>query len=121
MRKWNLKFSCNRDEDAENYLRPLIEGKSIIPFNDAGLLRLLPFFLSGIALNWYRTKQSNWHTFEQFASAFRTRFGDPDFQFELRQEIHKRTQGEKESVADYLTCIILMLIVWTLLSQEPKK
>ena len=28
-----------------------------------------------------------------------------DFQFELRQEIHRRTQGERERVADYLTCM----------------
>jgi len=31
------------------------------------------------------------------------RFGDPDFQFALRDEILRQTQGEHESVADYLT------------------
>ena len=49
-----------------------------------------------------------WRTFNQFAKAFRVRFGDSDFQFELRQEIHLRTQGEKESVSDYLTCMRVM-------------
>jgi len=37
--------------------------------------------------------------------AWRTRFGDPDFQFALRDEILRRTQGEHESVADYLMCM----------------
>ena len=95
MRKWNLKFSGSREEDAENYLTRLIEGRGIFPVDNEVLLRLLPFFLSGIALNWYRSMQSTWRTFDQFASAFRSRFADSDFQFELRQEVHKRTQGER--------------------------
>ena len=108
MRKWNLKFSGSREEDAENYLTRLNEGGAICPVDDEVLLRLLPFFLLGIALSWYRSMQSTWRTFDQFASAFRSRFSDSDFQFELRQEIHKRTQGPRESVADYLTCMLAM-------------
>ena len=68
----------------------------------------IPFFLSGIALNWFRGSKHLWRTFRQFARAFKIRFGDSDFQFELRQEIHQRTQGEKESVSDYLTCMRVM-------------
>ena len=37
------------------------------------------------------------------------RFGDSDYQFELRQEIDSRTQGLDEPVADYLTCIRTLL------------
>lgn len=36
------------------------------------------------------------------------RFGDPDFQFALRDKIMKHTQEELESVADYLTCLRVM-------------
>ena len=35
-----------------------------------------------------------------------TRFADADFQFELRQEIYRRTQGERERAADYFPCMI---------------
>jgi len=34
--------------------------------------------------------------------------GDPDFQFALREEIMRKTQGEHESVADFLTCLRAM-------------
>ena len=54
---------------------------------------------------------------EKFARACRVRFGNSDFQFELRQEMYKRTQGEKESVSDYLTCMRAMFD--TLISRLP--
>ena len=84
------------------------EGRDLVPVSDANLLRVIPFFLQGIALSWFRGSKHLWRTFEQFARAFRVRFGDSDFQFELRQEIHLRTQGVRESVSDYLTCMRAM-------------
>ena len=106
MRRWNLRFSGSRDEDPEDYLLRIIEGRSVIPVVDEVILRLLPFFLSGIALSWFRSDQFRWRSFGQFAAAFRSRFVDLDFQFELRQEIHRRTQGEREPAADYLTLVM---------------
>lgn len=50
-------------------------------------------------------RRSEWATFQDFARAFQSRFYDPDFQYTLRTEILRRTQGEREPVADYLTCI----------------
>ena len=47
-----------------------------------------------------------WQNFTDFVQSFRSRFGDPEFQFELRQEIHHRTQGERERVGDFITCMI---------------
>ena len=84
------------------------EGRDLVPVSDENLLRVIPFFLQGIALSWFRGSKHLWRTFNQFAKAFRVRFRDSDFQFELRQEIHLRTQGEKESVSDYLTCMRVM-------------
>ncbi|KAL6421184.1 hypothetical protein ACFW04_013737 [Cataglyphis niger] len=95
MRKWNLKFSGARGEDAETFLM-------------RDILRCLPFFLSGIALHWFRGRRDRLSTWAAFRSAWRMRFGDPDFQFALRDEITRRTQGEQESVADYLTCLRAM-------------
>ncbi|XP_025270381.1 uncharacterized protein LOC112639720 [Camponotus floridanus] len=37
------------------------------------------------------------------------RFGDPDYQYALRDEIFRRTQGEYEIAADYLTCLRALL------------
>ena len=105
MRKWNIRFSGSRQEDVDNFLKRIEEGRDLVPISDSDLLRVLPFFLTGLALNWFRGSRHRWRTFVEFARACRLRFGDQDFQFELRQEIHRRTQGEKESVADYLTCM----------------
>ena len=108
MRKWNIKFSGSRTDDPDAFLTRIEEGRELVPVSDMNLLRVIPFFLSGIALNWYRGSKHLWRTFNQFARAFRVRFGGSDFQFELRQEIHQRTQGEKESVSDFLTCMRTM-------------
>ena len=108
MRKWNIKYSGTRNDDPDAFLMRIEEGRDLVPVSDANLLRVIPFFLQGIALSWFRGSKHLWRTFEQFARAFRVRFGDSDFQFELRQEIHLRTQGERESVSDYLTCMRAM-------------
>ena len=72
---------------------------------DSNLLEGLLSFLSGLAMNWFRGSRHPWCSFVEFARAGRQRFDDQDFQFTLCQEIHRRTQGEKESVTDYLTCM----------------
>ncbi|KMQ85095.1 hypothetical protein RF55_16565 [Lasius niger] len=105
MRKWNLKFTGTRGEDAETFLLRVEEGRALVPVSDEDILRCLPFFLSGMALNWFRGRKSRLTSWETFKTAWRARFGDPDFQFALRDEIMRRTQGEHEPVADYLTCI----------------
>ncbi|XP_011859224.1 PREDICTED: uncharacterized protein LOC105556732 [Vollenhovia emeryi] len=108
MRKWNLKFSGARGEDAETFLLRIEEGCDLVPVSDEDILRCLPFFLTGIALHWFRGRRDRLTTWNAFTDAWRTRFGDPDFQFALRDEIMRRTQGEQESVADYLTCLRAM-------------
>ena len=64
--------------------------------------------MNGVALIWYRSSRQQWRNFIEFSIAFRTRFGDADFQFELRQEMYRLTQGELESVADYLTSMMAL-------------
>jgi len=105
LRKWNLTFSGARGGDAEAFLIRVEEGRALFPVGDEDLFRCLPFFLSGTALYWFRNRRSEWQSWGEFVVAWRTRFGDPDFQFALRDEILRRTQGEHESVADYLTCM----------------
>ena len=108
MRKWNIRYSGTRNDDPDAFLTRIEEGRDLVPISDVDLLRVIPFFLTGIALSWFRSSKHLWRTFNQFAPAFKVRFGDSDFQFEIRQEIHQRTQGEKESVSDYLTCMRVM-------------
>lgn len=108
MRKWNVQFSGARDKDPDTFLTRIEQGRAMIPVADSEILRILPFFLSSIAARWFDGHCDQWYTFREFAVACRERFSDPDFQFELTQEVHRRTQGEHESVADYLTCMLAL-------------
>lgn len=108
MRKWDLKFSGARKEDPDMFLRKIRSGRAMIFVGDEDLLNLLPFFLGEIATRWYDVNRNRWTSFEDFAVDCKNRFSDPDYQFELMQDIHRRTQGEYESVADFLTCMLSM-------------
>ncbi|KAL6418991.1 hypothetical protein ACFW04_011650 [Cataglyphis niger] len=66
------------------------ESRDLVPVADEDILRCLPFFSSGIALYWFRERRDRLPTWAAFRSAWRTRFGDPDFQFALRDEIIRR-------------------------------
>lgn len=105
MRRWNLQFLGARGSDAETFLARIEEGRALVSVNDEGILKCIPFFLSGIALYWYRNERSRWRNWRDFETAWRTRFGNPDFQFALRDESMRRTQEDHEPIADSLTCI----------------
>ncbi|XP_011859141.1 PREDICTED: uncharacterized protein LOC105556658 [Vollenhovia emeryi] len=108
MRRWNLNFKGARGNDAEEFLVRLKEGRALVPVPDEELFKCLPFFLSGIALQWFRRNKAQFRAWSGFEAAWRSRFGATDFQYALREEIMKRTQGEQEAVADYLTCLAAM-------------
>ena len=62
-----------------------------------------------MALNWFRIHKYRWATFVDFVRAWRERFRDPDYQFNLYEEIRQRSQHPKERVADYLTAMKCLL------------
>lgn len=105
VRRWNLKFSGATGQSAEEFLARLADWRDLSPISDEDLLRAIPVLLSGIALHWCRLYRSEWRTWDDFCNAFRQRFGDVSFQRRLREQLHTRTQGSKERVADYLTCL----------------
>lgn len=98
MREWNLNFSGARGENPDAFLRKLSRGRSLIYVRDEDLLNLLPFFISGIAARWYDMHGELWVSFEELAADCPIRFIDPDFQFEILQDIRRITQGEYEPV-----------------------
>ena len=103
MSKWGLKFSGSGKEDSEEFLRKIRDGRQLLGLTDRELFDSLPFFLEGVALNWYRNSRWRWNTLNEFELFWRVRFTDPDFQFNLYLEIRNRTQHQKEKVSDFLT------------------
>lgn len=108
MRKWNLLFSGKRDSDVEAFLLRIKEARAIVSISNANLFKCLPLFLSDVALYWVRLESRNWRTWDDFEIAWRSCFGDPDYQYALRDKIFRRTQ-EHESAADYFTCLRALL------------
>ncbi|RLU15359.1 hypothetical protein DMN91_012353 [Ooceraea biroi] len=96
LRRWNLSFSGRRGSDAEAFLARLQEARAIITVSDIDLFKCLPLFLSEVALYWYQLENENWRSWAEFEIAWRRRFGDPDYEYALRDEIARRTQGEQE-------------------------
>lgn len=109
LKKWDLGFAGRRGEDALGFLARLDEAREIVPVSEAELLPCLPLMFSGIALVWYRGERGHLRTYRGFTKAFVSRFGDPDLQFTIREELIRRTQGEDEPVSDYLTCLRALL------------
>ena len=54
MRRWNLHFLDATGENAETFLFRIEKRRELIPVSDDDILRCLPFFLSGLALHWFR-------------------------------------------------------------------
>lgn len=91
MRWWNLKFSGARGNDAEAFLTQIEESRALVTVDDEEILKCISFFLTGIALYWYRNERGRLRTWRDFELTWRARFGSPDFQFALRDEIMRRT------------------------------
>ncbi|XP_066600140.1 uncharacterized protein [Prorops nasuta] len=104
-----ISFTGRNGEDPEAFLLRLVDVRIPLNITDSMMLDYVRYALNGIALQWYRGLRSRWGNWPTFEQAFRSRFGGPNIQFNLRQEISKRTQGEGELVADYLVCMRSML------------
>lgn len=73
------------------------------------LLDVLFLFLTGIAARWYDVHRDRRTSFEDSAEDCWNRFSESAFQFELMQDIHRRTKGEHELVADFLMFSMLSM------------
>lgn len=56
MRKWKIHFEGKADEDGEEFLKRVQEGRHLVGINDEELFSCLPFFLDGVALHWFRNQ-----------------------------------------------------------------
>lgn len=109
IKKWNIKFSGKASEDPENFLVRMRESMQVTNLSPEDFFVCLPFFFEGVALEWHRNSKHRWQNYDEFCRHFRKRFGPPDFQHALQDEVRRRTQGSTEPVLDYLTCMQALL------------
>ena len=101
-----LKFTRSSKVSAKDFLMRVDECRIFSPLWDIELVRELTLLLTGVALQCYRLKKSQWTSWSTFRMALRSRFGDDNFGRRVRDQIRVRTRGAKQKLEDYLTCLL---------------
>lgn len=102
LRRLNLKFTGEPEEDPRGFLELLREAKEVTAVKDKDLLTCMPFMLEGVARSWFREARKCIESWQEFETTFEEQFGSVNFQEDLEEEIYTRRQGEKEKVATYM-------------------
>ena len=105
VKNWGITYSGDKRTSVDNFLARLEEDRAVSFLSEVELLIVLPFFLDGLALQWFSQYKRSWPTWAHFRAAFRARFGDINYQWRLDEQVAARVQGEDELAADYLTCL----------------
>lgn len=105
LRKWDLKLSGAPGDEVDAFIARIEDRRRLVRITDTDLLDCIPLFLSGLAYHWYKIERGKWITWKACTEATLRHFGNPDLQWTLREEIRKRTQGNDEPIATFLTCM----------------
>lgn len=104
IKKWNLKFSGARGNDARRFLFKLKKVVHLFPYQTRIYFVVCRFSSRALpCIDKSRKTRHSWRSWGEFVFVWRSRFGDPDYAF--GDEARRRTQNEHEPVAEYLTCL----------------
>ena len=109
VRKWNISYSGKKDSSAEEFLTRVQECRRGSALSDNALLEAMPHLLKGGARHWFRLLEDQIKTWPEFVRAFRKRFVGVNFQFKIKEEARRRTQGKDEPISEYLQNLRLIL------------
>ena len=109
VRKWNISYSDKKDSSAEEFLTRVQEYRRGSALSDNALLEAMPHLLKGGARYWFRLLEDQIKTWPEFVRAFRKRFVGVNFQFKIKEEARRRTQGKDEPLSEYLKILRLIL------------
>lgn len=69
------------------------------------LLQYAVEFLKADALLWFRTRRQNFRTWSDLKNGLRAAFLPMDYEYDLMEEIRRRTQGPDERLIIYVACM----------------
>lgn len=103
VRKWNVTFDGGKD--VFGFLERIDEMVDSYGVPKDRLLPALPLLLRGKALQWYRNNLEDWASWREFVENFKNYFLPPRFHLKLEDEIRNRTQGQEESIREFVAAI----------------
>lgn len=120
VKKWNIHFhSLKNTQDGLFFLEELEEKASCYQIEKNDLIKAMPEFLRGKALEWYRNNKEPCPTWRSFKEAFSRFFFPRKLRTQLEDEVVARVQGTHESINDYVIAIqTLMRAIPTLTKQQ---
>ena len=97
VRQGNLKFNGSSKASAEDFLTRVDECRIFSPLSDIELISALPLLVTGVALQWYPLKKPQWTSWSTFRTAFRSRFGENNFDRRVGDQIRAHSRREREN------------------------
>lgn len=108
MKSFDLKFSGNDNENAELFLEELLDCVENSKLDKSSALKAVSRMLEGHAKKWYQGEKAYIHTWSDFKKKFRKRFVPYHDDGDVYEDLHGRTQGEGERIAEYINNIKLI-------------
>lgn len=112
--KWNIVFDGL--SNVNDFLERLEEIRMSRGVSEDQLLRSAPELFSKSALIWYRSVRHSFHTWDALVEQLKRTFLPYDYEYDLREEINRRSQGSEEKIAIYVS---VMEGLFSRLSQKP--
>lgn len=104
--KCGLKFSGDHKQiSVHAFLERVHELQKARHVSDQDLYDSAIDLFSGKALNWYRANTHRFSNWFELSELLRKHYEPPDYKSRLFREILDRTQGQTESIIDYLTAM----------------
>ncbi|KAI5750819.1 hypothetical protein M8J77_001524 [Diaphorina citri] len=102
--KWKLRFSGDDPQVSLEAFLASVEDKRISRrVSERDLFAGVADLLEGTALQWYRNRRSEFHSWGEFVHSLRSSFQDPNYNENLLDEIRRRTQAPGERAVHYIT------------------
>lgn len=99
--RWRIQFSG--ESSVTDFLERVEELRASRGISKPQLFRKAPELFAKTALRWYRT--NTFESWDQLTARLKEDFTPYDYEFDLWEEIRRRTQGSRERVIDYVSAM----------------
>lgn len=99
--RWRIQF--DGEASVTNFLERIEELRLSRGVSKSQLLRSAPELFTKDALHWFRTK--DFDSWDDLVEQLKNDFKPYDYEFDLMEEIRRRTQGAKERVITYIAAM----------------